>query len=342
MIPADNEHVLDQASGNGNKESRQIVELVKLLRTPGTVIAIDEEVKSTALPYEQLIPPGESGIPFAMHLTPAEAICVMEAKRTDISVKSGACQGGANIQKMVYDNGLFTGNMKNKGPRTIRIPAGYEMPIGFPYFMSPHANDNIVASRIAIYQELNPRTSIERVQQRDVSSGINLTLMFVEMETRLRYEPMVPQNGKGDGVISLDEIPRGTEREQLYVFLHVTRVDDPSHPAVVQKDENIMYTLMETKEPIHYPEGGGIVILGGAVIKKNGSVIPLYHGDSVVGQHRKHGNGSSDPAHTLVGEFLLPNWAIDDVKRNGDRIGIVCEPVALHWATPGGHLLNGK
>ena len=238
---------------------------------------------------------------------------------------------------------MFTGNMKNMGPRTIRVPAGYEVPIGFPYFMSQHADNATIFSRITKYLELNPRNSISFFQQADISDKNNLTWMFIETGTYLKYESVRFQSGKDDDVINLDNrFPRGTQREQLHTFLNITRVDDPRHSVPVSSDRKLLYTLMETKGPIHYPEGGGIVIMGGAVINKDGSVKLFNHGDSVVGQHRKHGNGSRDPAHTLVGEFLLPYWAIHFVRRRGSLIGLWCDPVNLHWATPEGKLLDKK
>lgn len=236
----------------------------------------------------------------------------------NLHLSSKYAQAGLDLLGgLTVEDGRLNGKIINVGPRTFSIPAKHPLPIGFLYLRSPYESDERrIKNILDAFTKVNDKNQgIERFGNR----------LFIETNGILTYADGVGN----DDVIDLSTLPRGTQRPQLHKVLNISEIDPSKLKDGTYRDT--YYALTQTRCPIHYPPGMGVVIVGGAFIHADGRIDELDHGNSVVGQSRNHDPGSPDPEHTLIGELFAPDHAIAQQLTDKVRVGLVCEPVDLIW-----------
>ena len=325
------------------KKGSDLSEVIQKLQNPGVVVAFKEDILALSQLHEVYVVPYARDIPFKVNLTPEiTEICKNTQSHPPIHLSSKFAQAGFDLDNLSVSahGATITGGLKNVGPRSFKVPAGYEVPFGFLYaksrgFQSETAIDHHVEQFIKVNKNNN---SFQKIRHPDTSEK-ETKAMFIEMDTLLHFEHLQSVHTHQDRhMVNLDQLHRGTQRELLHHQLGISPVNKKSRPDPFGKE---YYSLMESSSPISYPKNTGIVIIGGVFIGKDGSVERFFdHGDSVIGQHRNHIKNKKDPAHSLIGEFYMPFHVIQDAKARGLRVGLVCEPVTLHWATQQGVLIQ--
>ena len=318
-------------------------ETIQKLQNPGVVVAFKEDICALKPEHEVFIVPHAHEIPFSVELSSEVVdICKSAGTHPSIHLSSKFAQAGFDLDDLSHniEDRSITGKLANVGPRSFRVPTGYEVPFGFLYTKSRGLQDETsVDHHITQFKKVNSNDNYFRKIKHPDTLENSSHAMFIEMDRLLHFEHILSAHSHDDRhMINIAELHRGTERDLLHKQLRISPVNEKSHPDPQGKE---YYSLMESSSPINYPKDSGIVIIGGAFINADGTVEQFFdHGDSVIGQHRDHAKNKKDPSHTLIGEFYMPFQAIQDAKKRGLRVGLVCEPVTLYWATQQGVIVH--
>lgn len=307
-------------------------EFLPAFNEPGTVVAFEGDVCASPSRYHQILFPNATGLAFDIPLIPGMAELFQAGGEPRISVKSNMAQTGMDFLRLHYDRAQqrVYGMMKNVGPRVIHIPGDTAVPIGFLYRHSHEVLDALsVQRRIDEFNRV--QTGSNRFFPIPHPKHQHTSAMYIEVKRSLRF----PTGHEIASPISLNQLPRGTDRDALHRTLGIYAAELEQEVSALTDPEHY-YALVETPEEIHYPRGWGILIIGGAFIYPNGAIEFFDHGHSVIGQHRVHGNGSKDPGHRLLAEFYMPPWIVEDRLRHDVRVGLVCEPISLYWVSKDG------
>lgn len=328
----------DPQRSNGERKP-DLSEVIQKLQNPGVVVAFKEDILSLGQKHEIIFLPHAHDIPFNVNPTfEIIEICKNTGISPSIHLSSKFAQAGFDLDDISVkaDNTCISGRLANVGPRSFTVPPEYAVPFGFLYAKSHGYQDESSISRhIMQFKKVNKNHNyFTKIEYPDTSEKTSYA-MFIEMDTLLHFEhSQSTHSRRNENSIDVSQLYRGTEREKLHRQLKISPVTKQSKPDPHGKE---YYSLMESASPISYPKDSGIVIIGGAFLNQNGSVERFFdHGDSVIGQHRDHNKNQKDPAHTLIGEFYMPFQVIQDAKMRGLRVGLVCEPVNLYWATQQG------
>ncbi|KKP86613.1 MAG: hypothetical protein UR89_C0018G0008 [Candidatus Roizmanbacteria bacterium GW2011_GWA2_35_8] len=325
------------------KDKREIFqkEAIHFLSRPGRVLAQKEDLVGVAM-NKEIVLHTNSSISIEVKVDP-DFIEIIESSGAELllHLKSNLAQAGLTIENFRPSKaekrrkGDYRVRLKNVGPNEIIIPKYRALPIGNPY-----------GYRKAEPMKIDTKQELEKIKSANKnSSGKHNKFEYIEEtdEIGIQVERVLvyPKGGKK---VTLDEkFPRGTQRGELHKVLGLKEIEPKKAETFKQmcaryeiNQHTEDYVLIQTNDPIHYPEGQGVLMTGG-LIQHDGHDELFMHGPSNLGQHRKHEPWSHDPEHPLIGEFhFSPLQILEYIYKNRFKVFLTATPVNLRWVNKDG------
>ncbi|KKP70402.1 MAG: hypothetical protein UR68_C0044G0010 [Candidatus Roizmanbacteria bacterium GW2011_GWA2_35_19] len=316
-------------------------EAIKFLSKPGCVLAQKEDIVGAAMKKEHVLYKN-SVVSFEVKID-SEFISLVESSGGELHLhlKSNLAQSGLTIEDLrpskleKAKKGDYKVTLKNVGPYEVKIPAGFSLPLGNPYGYKP--------AEPGAFDMTAEVENLKKVNKKNSGKNNKFKYIAETSEIGIRMEKVLVYPKGGKKIILDENFPRGTKRKELHEYLGIEEIEARKNDTfkTLCKRFGINahtedYVLIQTNGPIHYPEGQGVLMTGGA-IDRGESYTLFDHGLSNLGQHRKHGHGSKDPEHALIGEFhLSPLQILEHIYDKKHSVYLRAVPVNLKWVNKDG------